>query len=70
MNARSFHSRTPTKERSEHEKTPQAHFRLIREFQQIENADVIVNVDIGSHPVGPSTPLIKVISDSKQIIQH
>ncbi len=41
-----------------------------REFSQIGNVDVGVNVDVESHPVGPSTPWINILSDSKQIIQH
>ncbi len=41
----------------------------IREFPQVENVDVNVDIRV-SHPVGPSTPWIKIISESEQIIQH
>ncbi len=32
---------------------------VFREFSQIENVDVGVNVDVESHPVGPTTPQIQ-----------
>ncbi len=39
------------------------------EFPQNENVDEGVNVDVGSHPVEPRTPWIKIL-DSKQIFQY
>ncbi len=39
--------------------------KVNREFPPIENVDAGVNVDMGSHPVGPTTPQNSEVQISK-----
>ncbi len=40
----------------------------IREFSQIDNVDVDVNIDVKSHPVGSTTPQKKEVQSSRYLI--